>query len=104
MPTSAPAATSFFTDSGVNATRASPCCCSLGTAILISEFLSLVKLVSAKLVSGKLGMVHPLLLGRTFAKVHFNGKQHRRTVMRITGELRRGAFLRWQRHLRTIPT
>jgi hypothetical protein len=30
-------------------------------------------------------MVHPLLLPRTFAKVHFNGKQQRRTMMRITG-------------------
>src|SRR5882724_3721562 len=38
MPTSAPVATSFLTDSGVNATRASPCCCSRGTAILICPF------------------------------------------------------------------
>ncbi len=35
MLTSTPVATSFLTDSGTNATRASPGCCSSGTAILI---------------------------------------------------------------------
>src|SRR5579864_2033480 len=60
-PTSAPAATSFLTDSGANATRASPCCCSLGTAILICPFP----------LSAKLGMVHPKYPGETlFLKAH----------------------------------